>query len=115
MYLDGITVTQHRLRGTAIAIQSYSVTYGHLPPGDLPTIIAILGGEDRGGENSQHIVFREFEQKEINRHGDWIDEWGTPIQLIHIGTTNILLKSFGKNRRDDGGTNDDITESVFKQ
>ncbi len=108
----GNAKTQMQLDSTKTAFRLYYEVYGNVPQGDLRTIMAVFSGENRAGENPKRITFREIGRREINRRGEWVDQWGTPIVLIRENPTNIFLKSFGRNKRDDGGTLDDLAVSV---
>jgi hypothetical protein len=96
--------TLMRLTRAATALRAYQEIYGKLPQGDTPTIISTLAGE-----NPRGIVFLEVNSDEMSNSGEWVDQWGMPIRLIRESSTNIAFRSYGPNRRDDGGSNDDLS------
>jgi hypothetical protein len=99
----GFSKTPGRMRHIGQMLEFYYVEYGKFPSGDASTVVGML----------KLKRFTRLEDLQFDPLGNWVDEWGTPIQLIRQSETNVVLRSLGPNKRDDGGKYDDIEVAVY--
>jgi hypothetical protein len=88
----------------AIAAKAYKQEYGEPPKGDNRSILRTLQDD-----NPRKIVFIELNPKEISKDGFFLDPWGTPYAFDLSNAAEPWAYSFGKNKIDEGGHNDDVT------
>ena len=87
-----------------VAAKGYRSEYGEPPKGDRKTILQVLQGN-----NPRKIVFIELNPKRITKEGIFVDPWGSPYAFDLSNATDPWAYSFGKNKIDEGGHNDDVT------
>src|ERR1700687_2488800 len=104
--------TQARLTTASAALGLYFAQYGALPQGDVSSVIRVLAAKNQESQNPQRTVFYLIKEEEFGPNGTWVDSWGTPIQMIGHDLTNLVFRSWGQNRKDDGGLGDDIVVAV---
>jgi hypothetical protein len=88
--------------------------YSEFPKGDIPTMLKVLTGQ-----NPKKIIFIEFRKPKTflgfeTRHGDLdaqgylLDGWGNRfIFNVKESKEEVVLKSLGKNGKDDQNSGDD--------
>ena len=86
------------------AAKAYKKEYGDSPKGDKKSILRVLQKD-----NPRKIVFIELNPKAISKEGILVDPWGSPYAFDLSSTTDPWAYSFGKNKIDEGGHNDDVT------
>ncbi len=89
----------------------YRREYGVIPTGDATAVARVVFALNTDDQNPKKLDFASvsIDHLRFDKHGTWVDDWGNPILLLRINQTNAILRSYGKNRRDDGGSNDDIS------
>ncbi len=115
--------TKDTLGNLKLAFQRYYAEYATLPTGDFPTVLAALTGSGTDAQNPRKVVFFEFRTPRPRSRfwrddavpGDRspaglpVDAWGQPIICtIDSASSQVTLRSFGRNGRDDAGQPDDI-------
>ena len=101
---DGRSETKNSVIQLTIAAKGYIAEYGGPPKGDIKTILQALQGD-----NPRKIVFIELNPKRITKEGILVDPWGVPYAIGLSNATGPWAYSFGKNKLDEGGRNDDVT------
>jgi len=86
------------------AAKAYKEEYGEPPKGDSKSILRVLQND-----NPRKIVFIELNPKDISKKGILVDPWGSPYAFDLSNATYPWAYSFGKNKIDEGGRNDDVT------
>ncbi len=106
-----MSVTSERMRRARLALEAYYREYGRIPEGTLGEVMRILSGYHQNTQNPKEIPFYPWtpDRDDFNAKGDWVDEWGTPFLLVKRSERTLVLRSWGKNKRDDGGQFDDKT------
>lgn len=115
--------TRDTLSNLKLAFDHYYKEYATLPTGDTPAIIAALTGNSTDAQNRLKIAFFEFRAarprsrfwrddavpSDRGQHGLPIDGWGHSIILVVDAVPKqVILRSLGRNGRDDAGQPDDI-------
>lgn len=100
--------TRMRFADIERALKGYYDVYRMHPSNHVPALIRILCGANENGQNPNAIRFLELQRNSVDADGNILDEWGQPIMLTLGGSTNVLLRSLGKNQKDDGGSDDDV-------
>jgi len=85
------------------AAKAYVAEYGVPPVGDSRAILQVLQKD-----NPRKIVFLEIAPKQISKEGFYTDPWGSPYAFDLSKATEPWAYSFGKNKIDEGGRNDDV-------
>ncbi len=95
-----------QINNVVVALRLYRVEYGESLTGENAYLTRTLHGQNLRG-----IVFLASKKESINRSGEMIDFWGTPLRFDISDPKNPRVWSCGKDRRDDGGAegSDDIT------
>jgi hypothetical protein len=94
-------------------IYAYEQEYEVIPSGDATVVARVLGAVNTDNQNPRKLLFAPIDRLHFDKQGTWVDDWGKPILLLRKDSTNLVLRSYGKNHRDDGGTNDDISVPVI--
>ncbi len=105
-----------------VALQMFCGKYGILPEGNNQQLTKVLMGADTK-QNPQKIILLEAREPDkflfwnryspaLDSKGNYLDGWGTPLDIkVDNKTGNILVRSFGPNRKNDDGKEDDIEAS----
>ena len=88
----------------SVALRQYKEEYGVYPePSDNKTVLAALTGA-----NSKGIVFFEPHPKQMNKNGEILDKWGTPIRISYVSNGPPAFLSAGEDKV--FGSSDDIRD-----
>jgi type II secretory pathway pseudopilin PulG len=93
-------------RALVVALEVFVLENGDFPKGSYADICALLRGETRNGQNPRKLDYIEASVGEMNAAGEFVDPWGSPYKIATEGKLRVY--SFGKNRKDDQGTGDDL-------
>ena len=85
------------------AAKAYKEEYGEFPKGDRKAVLLRLQEN-----NHRKIVFIELNAKQISKEGLFLDPWGVPYAFDLSNVNDPWAYSFGKNKTDEGGCNDDV-------
>ena len=111
--------TRSRMLALHAALLQYREDEGVFPSGTDTEIISALITRRKEYRKSKHYVYMEITMPHKNifgqyrvspsldEKGRYLDAWGTPIKIMIKGDS-VLLHSFGENKKDDNGENDDI-------
>ena len=99
---------QADIRQLINTIRAYFTEFSSSPGSTHVSIIASLGGQ-----NPRRILFYEFPPNRMSASREFVDPWGSPYYLEAIDATRPIVRSFGPNRKDDGGRvgSDDILDA----
>jgi len=101
---DGRSEAKNSVVQLIIAAKGYRAEYGESPKGDRKTILQVLQGK-----NPSKIIFIKLDPKRITKDGIFVDPWDSPYAFGLSDPTDPWAYSFGKNKIDEGGHNDDVT------
>ena len=85
------------------ALSQYQAIYGYPTGGGSDTAKCLLG------DNPRKIVFVNWRKSQISSAGEFLDPWRTPYQINLEPSTNIIVRSAGKNTR--FGDSDDLSRA----
>ena len=107
------TRTNRRLMALSTALRSYWLEYEQFPKGDLRDLLAVLQAKNTDGQNPRKVLFFEFQSRDFDKDGNFVDGWGHPFLLTANGDrSKITVKSLGENGVDDQGKPDDIVVEI---
>lgn len=96
-----IRSTRSMLSMIVQALDAYRMDRGTYPASGAKSLAQALA-------NSTNPYVTALPSGAINAAGEWTDGWGTPLHYAHRADGKVILYSWGPNKRDDGGTGDDI-------
>jgi len=107
------------------ALQVYESDYGIYPPGAMSNVVNALRNAPRkefiNGHWNEYMEISEPRRnifgipkyaRALDSQNNYLDPWGTPFFLSVSDKDGIEIRSFGPNRKDDGGRNDDLALSI---
>ena len=101
--------TGNRLGLMIRALDRYYDTYGSFPQVGNKEIIALVSGSNVLGLNPESITFMQMTNMPwFDQQGYLIDVWKNPIQFIFPASNKLIVYSFGKDKKNNGGTSGDF-------
>ena len=114
-------VTKARMTTLCVALLSYESDYGMFPNGSTSEVMkALYAPQQQWFVNGHLNVYFELKEPRkgflgfnkyspmLNGIGNYLDAWGTLFEIHFSEQDGIIIRSFGKNRIDDGGKLDDL-------
>jgi len=95
--------TLNALRTFSLALQLHCEEVGEAPPTDMDGLLKWLP-EHVKGQTWAHLYRTDLR---LCPHAI-LDMWDTPIRIVAVSPRSYEVMSLGRNRKDDGGSGDDI-------
>ena len=81
------------MRCVALAVDAYRQEYGQLPSLVNQNLVKELAGQ-----NAKQSLFLELHRRELNREGDVVDAWGTPLRFLRLDDGSPQIISAGPDK-----------------
>ena len=105
-----VILTNVQIYNIFMGLSRYYNEYGKYPVGTNKEIATCLQGKD-SVQNPKNIIYLNLTESKIkqNDNGELLDAWGTPLKIeLNSDEYKLFIMSFGANKKDDNGKNDDI-------